>query len=200
MIQVSARLRVIGRELQGVTEIFACFGNFAGSGLKHPQIVPVICIIGPQMERHLLLRNRLLQLPGAGQRLREQRVQIRIIWRKRDRLPVALSSRIVLLVPIMHTRPAKLLVGIRVLGALLGGGLEQLHSLLRLVGLESQVSQVVERCEIMRIDCERGAETQPPRPETGLGSPARLQAHCALAASAGHCASMVRNCCSAALA
>ncbi len=40
MIQVSAGLRMIGYELQGMTEIFACFRDLAGSGLKDAQIVP----------------------------------------------------------------------------------------------------------------------------------------------------------------
>ena len=86
MLQISARLRMIGRELQGVTEILTRFGNPARPCFQHAQVVPVIGVICPQMKCCFSLRNRLLQLPGAGQRLRQQRVQIRIVWRQRDRL------------------------------------------------------------------------------------------------------------------
>jgi hypothetical protein len=52
-----------------VTEILACFGNLARPGLQHAQVVPVIRVVHPQMQRCFSLSNGLLQLPGAGQRL-----------------------------------------------------------------------------------------------------------------------------------
>ena len=88
MLQIGARLRVIGHELQGVTEILTRFGDPAGPRFKHSQVVPVISVVCPQMKRCFSFRNRLLQLPGAGQRLRQQRVQVGI-GRRQARSPRA---------------------------------------------------------------------------------------------------------------
>ena len=78
MLQIAARLRMIGHELQGVQEIFACFRNLARPRFQHAQVVPVIGVICSQMKSCFSFRNRLLQLPRTGQRLRQLRVQVRI--------------------------------------------------------------------------------------------------------------------------
>jgi hypothetical protein len=59
-LQISARLGMIGRELQGMKEIVTCFRNSACSRLQHSQIVPVVGVGGAQMKCCFSFCNRLL--------------------------------------------------------------------------------------------------------------------------------------------
>jgi len=48
-LQIAARFRMIGRELQSAEEILPYFGNPARPRFEHAEVVPVIGVIGAQM-------------------------------------------------------------------------------------------------------------------------------------------------------
>ncbi len=140
MLQIAAGLRMIGHELQSPEEILPCFRNPARPRFQHAQVVPVIGIICPQMKSSFSFRNRRLQLPHTGQRLRQLRVQVRIGWRQGDRLP-QLDRRVVH-APRQRIRGGELLVSIHIFGSLFDGALEQICCLLGLTSLKRQTPRL----------------------------------------------------------
>ena len=147
---------MIGRELQSPEEILPRFRNPARPRFQHAQVVPVIGVICPQMKSRLSFRNRRLQLPRTGQRLRQLRVQVRIGRRQGDRLP-QLDHRIAH-APRQRIRGGELLVSIHILGSLFDGALQQIRGLLGLTSLKRQTSQVVKSGEIVGIDLQRSTK------------------------------------------
>jgi hypothetical protein len=197
MLQIGARLRVIGHELQSPQEILPRLADPARPCFEHAKIVPVIGVVRPQMKCCLSLRNRRFQLPRTGQCLRQLRMQIRIGRRQGDRLP-QLHHRLVH-ASRQRIGGGELLTSIHIFGALVDSALQQARGLLGLTGLKGQPSQVIKSGEIVGIDFESG----PKLGFRGIRVPSLSSAApspLCIAASAGHCASMVRNCCSAALA
>jgi hypothetical protein len=100
--------------------------------------------------------NRLLQLPLASQRLRQECMQIGIGWRQRDRL-AQLCNRVVY----PSRQPVsfcELLMSVGVSGPLLNSAFKKIRSLLRLIALKSQAAQVEKGGEVMGIDLESSAK------------------------------------------
>ena len=69
---------MVGCELQGMLKTRTRRDRLARACLQHTQVVPAVGVVGLQTQRLVLFVDRLLQLSGSRQNLRNQRVQIRI--------------------------------------------------------------------------------------------------------------------------